>query len=172
MGDTGSLLIGFIISLLCIMSVNAFRTDVPYIQVIHAPKGALVIGFSVLFVPVFDTFRVFITRIMKGVSPFKADRTHLHHYLLDMGFTHSRTVAILIIANILIITVSLIMQDYNPNLAMLCIIGISVSLFGILYFMRKARLAKFAPPANTKGNTQELPVFKQDVPTNNTNAGN
>lgn len=165
MGDTGSLLIGFIIALLCIMSVNSFDANKPYAAFIHSSAGALVIGLSFLFVPVFDTFRVFTTRLMKGVSPFKADRTHLHHYLLDMGFTHSKTVTILIIANILIITVSLVTQDYNPNFAIFCILGISLSLFGVLYFMRKARLAKF-PKSGSKGggsgNLQQLPVRNFD----------
>lgn len=162
MGDTGSLLIGFIIALLGIMSVNAFNPESTYAAFIHSPAGTLVVGLSVLFVPVFDTFRVFTTRLMKGVSPFKADRTHLHHYLLDMGFTHSNTVTILIISNILIITVSLVTQDFDPNLAIFCILAISMSLFGILYYMRKAKLAKIAKLAannpNLKGNTKELPV--------------
>lgn len=156
MGDTGSLLIGFIISLLCIISVNSFNSAKPYAQFIHSSQGALIIGFSFLFVPVFDTFRVFTTRLLKGTSPFKADRTHLHHYLLDMGFTHTETVTILVIANILIITVSLITQDFDPNFAIFCIFGISMTLFGILYYMRKARLAKF--PKAGKGNTQQLPA--------------
>lgn len=157
MGDTGSLLIGFIISLLCIMSVNNFSAEREYATVIHSAAGALILGLSFLFVPVFDTFRVFTTRLMKGVSPFKADRTHLHHYLLDMGFTHSQTVTVIVIANFLIITVSLITQDYNPNLAILGILGISLSLFGILYYMRKAKLKKF-PKSGTGGKTQQLPL--------------
>lgn len=165
MGDTGSLLIGFIISLLCIMSVNSFNPYSAYASFIHSPAGALVIGLSFLFVPVFDTFRVFTTRLMKGVSPFKADRTHLHHYLLDMGFTHSEAVTILVIANILIITVSLVTQDYNPNIAILCILCMSLSLFGILFYMRRAKLAKFPKSGGNKGggvkpNVQELPVRK------------
>lgn len=166
MGDTGSLLIGFVVSLLCILSVNSFNAFSQYAVFIHSQAGALVIGLSFLFVPVFDTFRVFTTRLMKGVSPFKADRTHLHHYLLDMGFTHSEAVTILVIANILIITVSLVTQDYNPNIAILCILGMSLSLFAILYFMRKKRLAKFprsgGKSGNSKPNVQELPVRNFD----------
>jgi hypothetical protein len=79
---------------------------------------------------------------MRGVSPFKADRTHLHHYLLDLGFTHTRTVTILITANVLIITVSLLTQDFNPNIGILCILLISFGLFGILYYMHKQRMEK------------------------------
>lgn len=171
MGDTGSLLIGFIISLLCIMAVNSFNSFTPYAVFIHSSAGALVIGLSVLFVPVFDTFRVFATRLMKGVSPFKADRTHLHHYMLDMGFTHGQTVTVIMIANVFIITLSLVTQDFNPNLAIFVILAVSLSLFAILFYMRKARLAKF--PRSTGGssgtsNTQELPIDKfKKAATNN-----
>lgn len=159
MGDTGSLLMGFIISLLCIMSVNTFSAERPYALFIHSSAGALVIGLSILFAPVFDTFRVFTTRLMKGSSPFKADRTHLHHFLLDMGFTHGQTVTIIMIANIFIITISLVTQDFNPNLAILCIFAVSMGLFTVLYYMRKAKLAKYPRSGGgTQGKTKELPV--------------
>lgn len=143
MGDTGSLLLGFMISVLCILFVNSYNPSSALAQstLVHGQKGALVVGLSVLFIPVFDSFRVFITRIIKGVSPFKADRTHLHHYLLDLGFTHSRTVLILLTANILIVTVSMVTQDFNPNIAIACVFGLSVGLFAILYYMRKSRMA-------------------------------
>lgn len=141
MGDTGSLVIGFTISILCIAFINGFDSTKPIVKYIHTPKAALVVGLSILFVPVFDSFRVFITRVVKGGSPFRADRTHLHHYLLDLGFTHSRTVTILVTANILIITLSLLVQDYNPNIAIGCLLAFTFGLFAILYYMRKNRLA-------------------------------
>lgn len=140
MGDTGALLIGYIISVLCILFVNSYNEQTTVGNIIHNPGGALVVGLSVLFVPVFDSFRVFATRLMRGVSPFKADRTHLHHYLLDLGFTHSMTVGILLISNILLITVALILQDFNPNLGIFGIVAISFILYAILYFMRKKRM--------------------------------
>jgi UDP-N-acetylmuramyl pentapeptide phosphotransferase/UDP-N-acetylglucosamine-1-phosphate transferase len=140
MGDTGALQIGYIISVLCILFVNSFNSNAAVGDMIHNPGGALTVGLSILFVPVFDSFRVFTTRLMRGVSPFKADRTHLHHYLLDLGFTHSMTVTILILSNVLIITVALILQDFNPNLGMLGIVALSMGLYAVLYFMRKKRM--------------------------------
>lgn len=140
MGDTGALLIGYIISVLCILFVNSYNEQTTVGNIIHNPGGALVVGLSVLFVPVFDSFRVFATRLMRGVSPFKADRTHLHHYLLDLGFTHSMTVGILLISNILLITVALILQDFNPNFGIFGIVAVSFILYAILYFMRKKRM--------------------------------
>ncbi|MEZ5016622.1 MAG: MraY family glycosyltransferase [Flavipsychrobacter sp.] len=156
MGDTGSLLVGFMTAILCIMFVNSYNPQTQLATLIHGEKGALVVALSILFVPVFDSFRVFITRIVKGVSPFKADRTHLHHYLLDLGFTHSRTVTILITANILIIVVSLVTQDFNPNIGILGIFALSVGLYSILYFMRKKRMINIKT-----ANTKEFPLNKE-----------
>ncbi|MBS1773898.1 MAG: undecaprenyl/decaprenyl-phosphate alpha-N-acetylglucosaminyl 1-phosphate transferase [Bacteroidetes bacterium] len=175
MGDTGSLLIGFTISTLCIIFVNSFDVSASEQQnlvlaggditrVIHSPHGALLIGLAILFVPVFDSFRVFTTRIMKGVSPFKADRTHLHHYLLDLGFTHTRTVTILITANILIITVSLLLQDLNPNIGILSILILSFGLFAVLYYMRKHRMESATykkPPISSSKVTSSGDIYQK-----------
>jgi len=149
MGDTGSLLIGFTISILCIMFIHSFAPGKPLLAFIHNPRGGMVIALSILFVPVFDSFRVFLTRILKGGSPFRADKTHLHHYLMDIGFTHSNIVAILVTSNILIIIVSLLVQDYNPNLALLSICLLTFGLYAILYFMRKRRLNREIKPSKT-----------------------
>lgn len=142
MGDTGALLIGFTVSILCIMFIHSFGPGKPLLAFVHNPRGGMVIALSVLFVPVFDSFRVFIARILKGGSPFRADKTHLHHYLMDIGFGHSNIVAILVTSNILIIIVSLLVQDYDPNVALLSICGLTLGLYAILYFMRKKRLSK------------------------------
>lgn len=142
MGDTGALLIGFTVSILCIMFIHSFGPGKPLLAIVHNPRGGMVIALSVLFVPVFDSFRVFIARILKGGSPFRADKTHLHHYLMDIGFGHSNIVAILVTSNILIIIVSLLVQDYDPNVALLSICGLTLGLYAILHFMRKRRLSK------------------------------
>ena len=142
MGDTGSLLIGFTISILSILFIHAYTVDNPLAAVIHSHKGSTIVAVALLFVPIFDSFRVFLKRIIKGGSPFHADRSHLHHYLLDMGFTHSRSVTILITSNILIITVALLVQDYEPNVALGCMISIGLILFLVMYILRKNRLEK------------------------------
>ncbi len=80
LGDTGSLVLGFSISVLCIrlMQVNSVTT-LP-----HVPLFIL----GIVFIPVFDTMRVFAIRIWKGKSPFQADKTHIHHLLTNAGFSH------------------------------------------------------------------------------------
>jgi hypothetical protein len=95
---------------------------------------------ALLFIPVFDTFRVFIARIIKGRSPFHADRTHLHHYLLDLGFSHTKTVMVLIFASLLIIALTFFAQDYPVNVCFMLIVAVSFVLFTILYLLRKSKM--------------------------------
>lgn len=80
LGDTGSLVLGFTIAILGLrlIQVNTLST-LP-----HAPIFIL----GIVFIPVFDTIRVFATRIWKGKSPFVADKTHIHHLLTNGGFSH------------------------------------------------------------------------------------
>jgi UDP-N-acetylmuramyl pentapeptide phosphotransferase/UDP-N-acetylglucosamine-1-phosphate transferase len=86
MGDTGSLVLGFVIAVLCLrlMQVNMFTVN-PVIK--HAPVFVL----GIVLIPVFDTLRVFAMRIWKGGSPFSPDKTHIHHLLTNQGFSHSFT---------------------------------------------------------------------------------
>ncbi|MEJ0102644.1 MAG: MraY family glycosyltransferase [Bacteroidota bacterium] len=84
MGDTGSLILGFVIAIMCIRLIqvnNSLQSPI----VPHAPIFAL----GIVLIPVFDTFRVFSIRMWKGKSPFSPDKTHIHHLLTNSGFSHS-----------------------------------------------------------------------------------
>lgn len=98
MGDTGSLIVGFIVALLAVKFIESVRIlprDHQY-KVLSVP----VFTCAVLIVPLFDTLRVFILRTLKGCSPFKADRNHVHHLMLDLGFSHTQTTLILVAFNL------------------------------------------------------------------------
>lgn len=156
MGDTGSLLIGFTISVLGILFISSYNGAAAFSGYLHSPKSVLVVALAILFIPIFDTFRVFTTRSMKGRSPFAADKTHLHHYLLDLGFSHSNSVSILLTANIFIIFVSYFVQDYNLNIAIGSLLFVAFGLFAILFFMRR-RMGQFpAKPGISRPKATEL----------------
>ena len=83
LGDAGSLGLGFILATLAmefLFSENKHIADLNLNPVIVA---ILILGY-----PIADTMRVFVIRLSMGVSPFTADRRHMHHVLLDKGFTH------------------------------------------------------------------------------------
>jgi UDP-N-acetylmuramyl pentapeptide phosphotransferase/UDP-N-acetylglucosamine-1-phosphate transferase len=139
MGDTGALTIGFTITILSILFIETYPAQEPsLLWPVQGKYGSIVLALAILFVPVFDTFRVFTTRILKRHSPFKADRTHLHHYLLDLGFSHAKTVRILVSANLLIIAFALLMQQaYNVTISIVGLLFFAFSLFGVLFLMRR-----------------------------------
>ncbi|RKU69428.1 MULTISPECIES: MraY family glycosyltransferase [Parabacteroides] len=81
MGDTGSLTLGYILAFLAIAYTNNNSERAPYTE------GAIVVAFSTLIVPIFDVFRVILVRARNHKGLFNADRNHIHHKFLDMGFS-------------------------------------------------------------------------------------
>lgn len=121
MGDTGSLLCGFVVSIMAIQ----------FIEMRYVPSSPMV-ALGVLFVPLFDTVRVSFIRIMKGVSPFAPDKNHIHHRLLAMGFSQVATVLILGLLNILVIVFVFSFADWGNLTLLLCLLGFSVVLSLVL----------------------------------------
>jgi len=85
MGDTGSMLCGLVNAILCIQFIESAQTA----TVFNTNAGAA-LAFGIVIMPLLDTLRVFAIRIANGRSPFFPDRTHLHHILLDRGFSHNQ----------------------------------------------------------------------------------
>jgi len=83
MGDTGSLVLGFVIA---VLSIRLMQVNVQVAFPVLPHASVFVAG--IVLIPVFDTLRVFATRIWKGKSPFAADKTHIHHLLTNQGFSH------------------------------------------------------------------------------------
>jgi UDP-GlcNAc:undecaprenyl-phosphate GlcNAc-1-phosphate transferase len=134
MGDTGSLLIGLIAAVMAMkfMEVNKFPShQSPQIYSVPA------LTFAILIVPIFDTTRIFIIRIANGVSPFVADRNHIHHRMLRLGLNHLQTTLILAGINIASICMVLIFTDYGNSALIVLIVGV-VLLFnwGITFLIR------------------------------------
>lgn len=100
MGDAGSLFLGFILVVTAIKLLNATHEKNPGDQL----KILLLVG-GIFLIPVFDSLRVYRARIKKGISPFKADKTHLHHLFLYLGITHKKATLLIVILVILITAV-------------------------------------------------------------------
>jgi UDP-N-acetylmuramyl pentapeptide phosphotransferase/UDP-N-acetylglucosamine-1-phosphate transferase len=84
MGDTGSLVLGFVIAVLCIRLI---QVNAGVVKPVISQAPVFVLG--IVMIPVFDTLRVFALRIWKGGSPFVADKTHIHHLLTNAGVSHT-----------------------------------------------------------------------------------
>lgn len=120
MGDTGSTFLGFMLATLSIQGVF---------------KSYAVISFAVplliLGLPLFDALFAMIRRILRGQSPMTADRGHLHHRLVDMGFSQKQTVFILYaISGVLGITAVLLAESGVLRALLLVICVLILLLIG------------------------------------------
>jgi len=123
MGDTGSLMLGFIIAVLCVqlMKVNAIHPS-PVVPNIY------VFTLGIVMIPVFDTLRVFGTRIWKGRSPFSADKTHIHHLITNKGFTHGFAARLICVFHGFILILVYWMKDWKPELQVVVLLGCMLTL--------------------------------------------
>ena len=126
MGDTGSLVVGLILSILSIRLINQGVT-IPFKDITYPMKGPF-IAIVLLSIPLFDTFRVFFIRSLSGYNPLMADRNHIHHALLDLGLGHKLSSVILYILNIFIIFISYFMIDVRSQSFSIFLLAVIVLL--------------------------------------------
>jgi UDP-GlcNAc:undecaprenyl-phosphate GlcNAc-1-phosphate transferase len=120
MGDTGALLIGLLSAVMAIKFIEISRVS-SILPTLGSYSPALTV--AILSGPVFDTLRVFVLRISKGKSPFDADRNHIHHRLLSLGFTHLRVTLLLSILNLIMIGFVFLFGDLGNTLLIVFIAG-------------------------------------------------
>jgi UDP-GlcNAc:undecaprenyl-phosphate GlcNAc-1-phosphate transferase len=103
MGDSGSQMLGFLLAAsgMAVLEQESNISEHPYAALVSA----------VLILPVADALRVFTYRIRSGRSPFMADRTHLHHWLLLAGNSNSSAVKHIFVLQICILLFSLFAID-------------------------------------------------------------
>ena len=152
MGDTGSLLIGLINSILVIKFINTGSDPSSPIPIESAPA----LGFAILLVPLFDTLRVVSHRILSRRSPFCPDRNHIHHFLLDLGLSHKMIAFTCVAANILFIVLAYSFRFAGSSMVMLILGGCSIILVGIIYYNKPKRTLLFT-------NRHNRPVHEETI---------
>jgi UDP-GlcNAc:undecaprenyl-phosphate/decaprenyl-phosphate GlcNAc-1-phosphate transferase len=130
MGDSGSLVIGAIVSVLAISLINQDMRSVPDI---FSKVPLPVFVMAVLSYPLVDTLRVFIFRAIKGVSPFSADKNHIHHKLLSMGLSHAKVVLTIYAYTVVVAALAVLLAVDSPTvsffIALLCAVVIAAVPF-------------------------------------------
>lgn len=136
MGDTGSLTLGFALSVFSIqfiesngvLGAGAFKFNAP-----------LTVGVVLMIVPFYDTLRVFVKRARRGKSPMAADKSHVHHFLLRMGFRHDQVAFILGSVKLFFIGLVFVLSSF-PDIIMFPLVGSLVFTFGV--FLDKVTLKR------------------------------
>lgn len=154
MGDTGSLIIGLIIGVQAVFFIKLNS------QSNWSLNSAPIVAFGILIVPLFDTLRVFIHRTLNGKSPLNPDRNHIHHRLLDIGFSHMKTSLIIMTFNILFV----VMVYYLRNIGSLNLLGVEILVAGVFSFIpslilrnrnSKKALQVIHPESSSNGKTKK-----------------
>ncbi len=114
MGDTGSLVIGFVIAVSCVRLINFNQSELA-----PALSNSIVLSLGLVMIPVFDMIRVIVIRIIKGKSPFTADQNHVHHILLSNGFPHEKVTRKICVVHGVVLLVVYWMQDLKMEYSML-----------------------------------------------------
>jgi len=135
MGDIGSLILGYLMSVMAI-EFNEFNSSLPAAMAIPSTPA---IAVGVLIIPVFDTLRVSATRLVHRRSPFLPDKTHIHHYLLCLGFSHLSASMILLVTGIGFVALSFALKRLDPAILLLVLLSLAAALSVLTMFLAKKK---------------------------------
>ncbi|TAE79259.1 MAG: hypothetical protein EAY81_11505, partial [Bacteroidetes bacterium] len=81
------------------------------------------IAVAILIIPLFDTARVFLLRVLKKKSPFTADKNHIHHSLMKIGLGHKEVSMVMYMANVVFVLIAFLIKDSSTTVILL-IVGV------------------------------------------------
>ena len=145
MGDTGSTFLGFILATVSIQGLFKFYAIISF-----------AVPFLMLGLHIFDTCFAILRRVAKGQSPMSPDRGHIHHRLIDMGFSQKQAVAVLYIISAILGLSAVVLTTIGVVRAMLFLMALCVDggIAGKLYLDRNNGSA---PPPPSDGSRVDKP---------------
>ena len=140
MGDSGSLLLGYMLTTFVFRfcEMNAYHLVPGEYMMTAAPMVAI----CVLTVPIFDTIRVSLTRIIHHRSPFQPDKNHIHHLLLRTGLNHIQTTCVLLAVSVLFIILAILGRNWNMWLLLTIDFALATLLTLLLWHIINRQQAK------------------------------
>ncbi|MFL5773436.1 MAG: glycosyltransferase family 4 protein [Flavisolibacter sp.] len=134
MGDTGSLVLGFVASVLTIRLIQ-LNTGHHVAILPHVPVFAM----SIVAIPVFDTLRVFGLRIWFGKSPFAPDKNHIHHLLTNNGWSHSTAAKMICGVHAIVLVIGYFLKDVSQLAGFAIILVVLLAMVVVFQRIRPAR---------------------------------
>ncbi|MDE6107239.1 MAG: undecaprenyl/decaprenyl-phosphate alpha-N-acetylglucosaminyl 1-phosphate transferase, partial [Oscillospiraceae bacterium] len=116
MGDTGATFLGYVLAVISIQGLFKWYTMISF-----------VVPFLLFGLPIFDTCFAFVRRIAHGQSPMHADRSHVHHRLIDMGFSQKQAVAVLYVITAILGLSAVVLTTSGAMKAMLLLLSLCVA---------------------------------------------
>jgi UDP-N-acetylmuramyl pentapeptide phosphotransferase/UDP-N-acetylglucosamine-1-phosphate transferase len=135
MGDTGSLMLGFISAILVVRFTGLEDPSLPGV-LISSPQS---LALAILIVPLADMIKVVLTRIRLGKSPFKPDRQHIHYRLIDLGLNHLQATAILLLINVVMVSGVLVLQNLGETVLTIIIISFTIVMYIVEWWLTQRK---------------------------------
>ena len=140
MGDTGSLVIGLVLGLLTLKLMAVGDAAHNSLSFNRSQLPLFLAG--VLFIPTLDTIRVMLLRFTRGVSMFKPDRNHIHHILIDFGFSHRKASFCIGFINFMVASIMFyVTKQFTIVISLLILISMFFIAFAVLFIMNKNQTA-------------------------------
>lgn len=144
MGDTGALLLGYVLATMSVMGLFKFYAVVSFAVPVLA-----------LAVPLFDTIFAFFRRLFTGKRPFEADRGHIHHRLIDMGLNQKQAVAILYIISAILGLSAVVITTSGEIRALIVVLGFILCVGIWLFAFEEKQKSHHHKKNNTSIKSQE-----------------
>lgn len=139
-GDAGTLSLGVIMSTF-VCNILAAKT---HASEVLPDVGLIPFTLAVMCVPIFDTLRVMSARILRGQSPFSADKTHLHHLFIELGFSHIGTTVAILTLNFIVVLCWLAsyLLGASIDLQLYIVILLGLCITFVFYRVMRIQIAK------------------------------
>lgn len=149
-GDGGTMILGFLMTIFGLGALSLRRGT----QLEAHGIGVIAMTLAILCIPIFDTLRVMTARMVRGHSPFRPDKSHLHHLFIDMGFSHLGAAIFILSMNLVVMLVWLLLwlggASIDTQTYVVILMGVSVT-FG---FYKLMRWQQHSGPIGDDGNPQ------------------
>ena len=150
-GDSGTLMLGMVIVVMAFCALSSkSRLEALVDEGMCLP--AFVIAVSVI--PLFDTVRVMTMRMLRGHSPIKPDKTHLHHLFIDMGFSHLGAATYILFINLSVVLIWLASWQLGASLDMQLYIVVFLGFMVTFVFYHVMRVQQNGGPKDEEGYPQ------------------
>lgn len=129
MGDTGSMVIGFILTFLLIRFLYISAQPNYYLNT------APIIGLCIFVIPIIDTASVIVIRLLHKKHPLKPDKNHIHHQLVYLGLNHKQSSVIIALINLVFIIIAFVFRRIDVNLFFLLFLILSISFVTFIHYL-------------------------------------
>lgn len=155
-GDGGTMMLGFMMTIFTFGTMSLHCAP----QLEAKGVGLAALALAVLCIPVFDTLRVMSARMIRGHSPFRPDKSHLHHLFIDMGFSHFGAAISILNMNTTIIIIWLILYKCGASINTQTIVVMLLG-FGVTFgFYKLMRWQQHSGPIGEDGHPQGTALWK------------